>query len=181
MDFYLSQPFLLNNISLLLPRFSIFTTYNLPIMMFRMSVLLFLIVNCNSLSIAQNYSPLDLVGNWKMTDTEQEMGEQWQLKDSSELVGFGFRMKQDSMHITEKLSLKLINYQWQYIAEVGKQQPVSFALDSSSIDVLLFVNKTHDFPQYIRYKFINANKLAVEVGNFNKKRKLAFNFERTKL
>jgi len=146
-----------------------------------MSVFLVIFFNCIGLTFAQNRSPLDLVGKWRNIKSDPANGELWTLKDSTEIMGFGYKTKKDSMHLTESLMLKKMNGYWLYIAQVGNQQPISFTLDSTSSNTLLFVNKEHDFPQYIRYEFVDANHLKVEVGSFKKRKKFSLLLERCEL
>ena len=50
-----------------------------------------------------------------------------------------------------------------YIATVGNQQPILFALVESSNNKYVFENKEHDFPQRLIYYFINENSIKVFV------------------
>jgi hypothetical protein len=147
----------------------------------RVSFLLLLIFYTFNIYFAQKFTPLDLAGTWLNEGATKKSGEEWLMKDSTELNGFGFVVKNERKQIVETLMLKKMNGNWLYIAKVGKQQPISFTLDSTSSNTLLFVNKEHDFPQYIRYEFVDANHLKVKVGSFKKRKKFSLLLERCEL
>ena len=148
-------------------------------MKYNMCIFLIIISVCHSFS--QNRTPLDLNGHWRTTNLKTNAGEQWTLNDSSKLSGFGYKIKGDSIQFTESLMLIKMNNYWLYIAQVGKQQPISFTLDSTGSNTLLFVNKEHDFPQYIHYAFKDDHHLVVSVGSYTSKSVMIYNFERTQL
>ncbi len=147
-------------------------------MVVRMSIFLVVFFNSIGSTFSQNRSPLDLVGKWRNIKSNPETGELWTLKDSTEIIGFGYKMKKDSMHLTESLMLKKMNGYWLYIAQVGKQQPISFTLDTTSRSSLLFVNKEHDFPQYIFYEFVDNDHVRVDLGSYKNKKVISLFFKR---
>jgi hypothetical protein len=142
------------------------------------SFLLVLMCGCILLSNAQGFTPLDLAGTWQIEDSIENAGETWLLKDSTELNGFGFDVKNNLTQITETLMLKKVNSHWLYIAQVGNQNPISFSLVNESPNTLKFVNFEHDFPQIILYEFIDKNHLKVQVGTKVKTDTISFEFKR---
>lgn len=110
-----------------------------------------------------------LIGKWETDFGKFKYFEEWQ-KENDKLIGQGYRVKEDKKFDGEKLVLINIYGYISYIATVGKQQPVLFALVESGGNKYVFENKEHDFPQRIIYNFINDNTVKVYVeGEMNGK------------
>lgn len=103
-----------------------------------------------------------LIGTWEADFGKFKYYEEWE-KGNDKLTGTGYRIKEDKRLDGEKLILMNIHGYISYIATVGKQQPVLFALVKNSDNNYVFENKEHDFPQRIIYQFINKDSVKVFV------------------
>ena len=132
-------------------------------------IILFLFFNKNY--FAQQASDINnfdfLTGKWEADFTKFKYYEEWQ-KDNGTFTGIGYRIKEGKRFDGEKLLLQNIHGYISYIATVGKQQPILFALAESNDNNYVFENKEHDFPKRIIYKLIDSNSIKVLVeGEMN--------------
>ena len=134
--------------------------------------LILFISGASSISYAQtldtpeNLESFDfLIGKWEADFGKFKYYEEWQ-KETDKLSGNGYRIKESQKFDGGKLLLINIHGYISYIATVGKQQPILFALVKSGENKYVFENKEHDFPQRIIYQLINNDTLQVLVeGN----------------
>lgn len=110
--------------------------------------------------ILENFNPL--LGKWEADFGKFKYYEEWE-KGHDKLIGQGYRIKEGKKIDGEKLILINIHGYISYIATVGKQQPILFALVENSNNKYVFENKEHDFPQRLIYNFINENSIKVFV------------------
>jgi hypothetical protein len=103
-----------------------------------------------------------LIGEWEADFGKFKYYEKWQ-KENDRLSAQGYRVKEGQRFDGEKLMLINIHGYISYIATVGKQQPILFALKESSDNNYIFENKEHDFPQRIVYTVIDENNVKVFV------------------
>ena len=103
-----------------------------------------------------------LIGKWEADFGKFKYYEEWQ-KENNRFSGQGYRIKEGQIFNGEKLLLINIHGYISYIATVGKQQPILFALTESSENKYVFENKEHDFPQRIIYNVIGENNIKVSV------------------
>lgn len=101
-----------------------------------------------------------LIGKWETDFGKFKYYEKWE-KENNNLNGNGYRIKDGERFDGEKLLLINIHGYISYIATVGKQQPILFALVKSNDGNFVFENKEHDFPQRIIYQLINNDSVKV--------------------
>lgn len=130
-------------------------------------------------STAQHFTPYTLVGTWTNNDTIKTIGEKWEMRDSTELQGYGFKIAHGKERIIEKLMLKRMNDDWLYIAKTGNQNPIAFTLKpQTEANKLTFINLEHDYPQVIEYTLEKDNSVSVLVSDIKRKKFVAFVFYR---
>ncbi|MBU2491872.1 MAG: hypothetical protein KJ571_04550 [Bacteroidetes bacterium] len=103
-----------------------------------------------------------LIGKWETDFGNYKYYEEWQ-KENDKLTGLGYRIKDGEKFDGEKLILINIHGYISYIATVGKQQPILFAMTNNSGRKFVFENNEHDFPQKIIYHVINNDSIHVLV------------------
>lgn len=130
------------------------------------TIFIFLFLFLNKNYFAQDNIDINafdfLAGKWEADFTKFKYYEEWE-KDDCGYSGFGYRIKDGKRFDGEKLLLQNIHGYISYIATVGKQQPILFALINNSENVYTFENKEHDFPQKIIYRLIDSNSIIVLV------------------
>ena len=121
------------------------------------------IINAQQLSPSKEISDFNfLIGKWEADFGNFKYYEDWQ-NENEKIIGSGYRIKEGKKFDGEKLLLMNIHGYISYIAVVGKQQPILFALVESGDSNYVFENEEHDFPQQIIYQFINNNFIKVFV------------------
>lgn len=152
-------------------------------------IIFLLVIIFFSTAIAQenNYDEISLndfdflIGKWETDFGKFKYYEEWE-KENDKYIGQGFRVKEGKQFDGEKLVLINIYGYISYIATVGNQQPILFALIESENNKYVFENKEHDFPQRVIYNLINENSITVFVeGEMNGKlEKDEYNLTRVK-
>lgn len=103
-----------------------------------------------------------LLGKWETDFGKFKYYEEWKT-GNEKFFGEGYRIKNGERSGNEQFILINIHGYISYIATVGKQQPILFALVEVSNNKYVFENKEHDFPQRLIYNFINENSIKVFV------------------
>lgn len=119
-----------------------------------------------------------LEGKWMNLEDTTKF-EQW-VKQDSIWLGKAFQISSTGIKKTwETLSVYKRAGVYTYEATVEHNaKAIAFALTKSSDTELIFSNKKHDFPNHIRYLFINKDRLKVEVYSDDKSQMITFNFAR---
>lgn len=130
--------------------------------LFCVTILLGIFSSCTA---QKNLNQLDvLLGVWKIEN--KETYETWEKNTSIEFQGQSYKNVNGTKHVSETLTLKILNDKIVYGATVSNQnggKTIYFELNNSNEDLISFENETHDFPKKIQYKVINKNKLLVNV------------------
>jgi hypothetical protein len=135
-----------------------------------MKKLLFIfLIGIGSIS-AQNDTTFNwLIGKWEAVTTQGVFFEQWKA-GSQQLEGSGGEIVKGDTVFKETLFLLKKKGHWNYVAEVGKQEPVEFPLIQVLEHRYKFENKKHDFPQRIIYEYIDRDHFNARVeGKINGK------------
>lgn len=104
-----------------------------------------------------------LEGTWEADFGSFKYYEEWKMEDDK-LIGKGYRIKEGETFNGEQLLLIKIHGYISYIATVGTQQPILFALKNRDHGNYVFENKEHDFPQKIIYNIIDNDTIKVYVS-----------------
>lgn len=129
-----------------------------------------------SVPVQLDVSGLDLswiTGNWRDSVTwahgNTQILESWYL-DGNTLHGTGKQVKNvNDTNFVEQLSIDLDDRPVMFKAIVldqNKNEPITFELKSYGNDSAYFENMSHDFPQMIIYKKINADTIHATVAGF---------------
>ena len=139
------------------------------------------IINAQQLSPSKGISDVNfLIGKWEADFGNFKYYEDWQ-NENEKIIGSGYRIKEGKKFDGEKLLLMNIHGYISYIAVVGKQQPILFALVESGDSNYVFENKEHDFPQQIIYQFINNNFIKVFVKGILKGESVKHEYNLTRI
>jgi hypothetical protein len=116
-----------------------------------------------------------LIGEWQNTSSEGILTETWEKLNDSTYAGKSFFVMGKDTVSSETSRLEHHGKTLLYIPIVKNQnneQPVSFALTSSTTKQIVFENPKHDFPQRISYTQTNKSALIAEIsGVINGKKK----------
>jgi hypothetical protein len=116
-----------------------------------------------------------LIGEWQNTSSEGILTETWEKLNDSTYAGKSFFVIGKDTVSSETIRLEQHGKTLLYIPIVKNQnneQPVSFALTSSTTKQIVFENPKHDFPQRISYTQTNKSALIAEIsGVINGKKK----------
>lgn len=108
-----------------------------------------------------------IAGDWENRVKEDILCESWYITDDYMLKGNGYEILKGDTVFSENLSLFVQNDSVFYIAMVKGQndnQPVWFSVTQSSDTGFTCQNKTHDFPQMIRYSYDGKEIIAVTLS-----------------
>src|SRR3989344_2170088 len=109
-----------------------------------------------------------LTGKWASDENDGiRFFEEWKVADKNIMAGKGFLLE-DGIDTTfsENLTIELKDDKIYYVAQVkgeNDNKPIKFLLVESEPNYLIFENPLHDFPQRIKYFFINEKELKVVV------------------
>lgn len=127
----------------------------------------------NEFSVIENASWL--IGEWQNTSSEGILTETWEKLNDSTYAGKSFFVIGKDTVSSETIRLEQHGKTLLYIPTVKDQnneQPISFALTSSTTHQMVFENPKHDFPQKISYTQTNKTALIAEIsGEVNGKKK----------
>ncbi len=108
-----------------------------------------------------------LIGEWEQKLPEGIVIEIWKKENDSILSGKSFFIKEkDTIH-NESIILKQFKDGLLYIPTVKGQnnhEPITFTMSSDIEDNFTFENPSHDYPQKISYKKINATSLMTTIS-----------------
>lgn len=94
-----------------------------------------------------------LAGMWEGIHGQGIYHEEWQIVNSSEMLGKAYLIKKGEILNMEILKLHIAGGNIFYTAEVShNKSPVSFRLISDQNNIFIFENPEHDFPQKITYE-----------------------------
>jgi len=114
-----------------------------------------------------------LIGEWQNNSPEGNATETWEKKNDSTFAGKSYFVVGKDTVSSETISLEQNGKELFYIPTVkgqNNEQPVKFALTSSTSKQLIFENPIHDFPQKISYTQIKNDSLLAEIsGTMNGK------------
>lgn len=117
-------------------------------------------------SAAQQSDPFSwLIGQWNRTGMSpgKEAREIWNVENGV-LKGMGISLKNGDTTFVEKLSIRQIDGQYYYIADVPQNpEPVKFKITEMRSGFFLAENPEHDFPKAIRYE-LNNDRLEAEIS-----------------
>lgn len=108
-----------------------------------------------------------LVGEWEQKLPEGIVTEIWKKENDSTLSGKSFFIKEEDTIHNERMVLKQYKEGLLYIPTVKGQnndEPTTFTMSSDVEDIFTFENPTHDYPQKISYKRINAATLMTTIS-----------------
>ena len=116
-----------------------------------------------------------LIGEWQNTSSEGILTETWEKLNDSTYAGKSFFVIGKDTVSSETIRLEQHGETLLYIPIVKNQnneQPISFALTSSTTQQMIFENPKHDFPQLISYTQTNKTAMVAEIsGVINGKKK----------
>ncbi|NUM50738.1 MAG: hypothetical protein HUU48_06440 [Flavobacteriales bacterium] len=109
-----------------------------------------------------------LGGKWASEENENSrFFEEWDVLAEGNLIGKGFLLTDGvDTTVSEELKIEKIKNEIFYVATVKNEndnKPVKFLLVENDSQHLVFENKLHDFPQRIKYFFLNDRELKVVV------------------
>jgi hypothetical protein len=108
-----------------------------------------------------------LLGDWENLSPEGNSYERWKKISDTQYGGIGFVLVNADTVFFEGLQIEERSDGLYYIPTVRDQnnaESVSFKLTTSANGAFLFENPTHDFPQKILYKQINADSVYAEIS-----------------
>lgn len=104
-----------------------------------------------------------LIGTWKVDGKMQF--EKWE-EINGQYVGYGYVLDGKDTIILESLKIRFKPLKTIYEATVPNQnegKSVQFVLNKSESEWFSFENLSHDFPNKIRYRFLNLDRMEVSV------------------
>ena len=127
-----------------------------------------------------------LLGNWEMTSKTGKLTESWTAAGDS-LLGKSYKYNlQGESKLLETVVIKTIDKD-KYFCVTGAQEDktkmVKFKLISFKKNMLIFENKTHDFPQRIYYKKVGENELSAWIEGVveGKKQEMKYNYKKVEM
>ena len=126
-----------------------------------------------------------LIGEWQNTSSEGILTETWEKLNDSTYAGKSFFVIGKDTVSSETIRLEQHGKTLLYIPIVKDQnneQPISFALTSSTTQQMVFENQKHDFPQKISYTQTNKPSLTAEISGLvnGKKKSQSFPMQKVK-
>jgi hypothetical protein len=122
-----------------------------------------------------------LAGQWEGIHGSGVYHEEWEIVNETVMKGRAYLIKKGEIINNELLKIHCDETGLYYTADVSHNSaPVSFKMTSSGINVNVFENPSHDFPQKITYE-INENvslKATVEAVKDGKTRKIEYNLRK---
>ena len=136
-------------------------------------------VTCNTSDNSNQFHLIEnanwLIGKWQHISSEGILTETWEKLNDSTYAGKSFYVIGKDTVSSEKIRIEQHGKTLLYIPTVKDQnneQPISFALTSSTTQQMVFENQKHDFPQKISYTQTNKTSLTAEIsGLVNGKKK----------
>lgn len=126
---------------------------------------------------AQSFEKEILIGDWQNVK-DSSHHEVWLMSGDS-LVGQGLQFKNGKINVWETLKIYSKENSLVYEADVqGNSAVVVFKQNKAGKNEILFSNPEHDFPNFIHYDFSQANRLQVEVYNYDRSKVIKFEFRR---
>lgn len=127
-----------------------------------------------------------LNGSWMMQDKEGIITEEWHRINDSLMEGRSDFLTGDTVIPFETIRIYNVRDTFFYEAKAAGQnneQPVAFAITSSSDSGFVAENPLHDFPQKISYRLVNRDSIHafVEGGEAMPKKRIDFNYSRKKI
>lgn len=146
---------------------------------FFISPIIFIFVSCGDPA----YPLKQLEGKWhcQMPDGSW-ISESWESINHDVMKGVGKEVRDDMEVVKEFLELRREGDALIYSATVPSQndgKPIDFKCDSTGHDFIRFVNRNHDFPQFIVYQWIDPIHMKVTVGN-SSDNKFVLDFSKSK-
>ena len=137
----------------------------------------------NEFSAIENASWL--MGEWQNTSSEGILTETWEKLNDSTYAGKSFFFIGNDTVSSETIRIEQHGKSLLYIPTVKDQnneQPISFALISSTTQQMVFENPKHDFPQKISYTQTNKTSLIAEISGMvnGKKKSQSFPMQKVK-
>jgi len=131
---------------------------------------LLLVVSCQKKS-SKAFDQLDqmnwLQGHWEQKLPDGLLVENWKKENDSTYSGESYFINnKDTLH-SESIKLIQKEEELSYTATVIGQNndlPVAFKLTSAAENTFVFENPTHDYPQKITYKKVNAAQLTATIS-----------------
>jgi hypothetical protein len=108
-----------------------------------------------------------LIGEWQNTSSEGKLTETWEKLNDSTYAGKSFFVIGKDKVSSETIRLEQHGKTLLYIPTVKDQnneQPISFALTSSTTHQMVFENPKHDFPQLISYTRTSKTAFIAEIS-----------------
>lgn len=124
-----------------------------------------------------------LVGEWEQKLPEGTVIEIWKKENDSTLYGKSFFIKENDTIHKESIVLRQQKDDLQYIPIVEGQnndEPITFTMTSDTEANFTFENPTHDYPQKISYKKINATSLMTTISGTQKGKQSQESYSLTK-
>ncbi len=108
-----------------------------------------------------------LDGEWYRTSDDGVFTEKWVKLNDTVMEGETIVIEGADTLMTESILLTVLENNLLYIPSVSGEsegKPVAFACTSAKNDTWVFVNPTHDFPQFITYKKITPDSLVASIS-----------------
>lgn len=118
-----------------------------------------------------------LEGTWQRQNVKEGNSafESWEV-NKDELIGIGATLRGADTVFVEKLKIKLIDGEMNYVALVGENgRPVNFKITSYDKKGFVSENPNHDFPKKITYK-LEGKQLTATISGDGKE--IPFLFEK---
>ncbi len=118
-------------------------------------------------------------GQW--ADTSAQYYEEWKYDSGGNMIGKAFQLDDSDTLYHEDLAIAQVGYALMYIAKVSnqnEQRAITFGAREISPTEAIFANNQHDFPNRIHYKFINKNRITVELSSLDGEKKMKQDFQK---
>jgi len=134
------------------------------------NLMLLLVLGCQSSSENSGDAIPFLEGTWviqKMANDSRSFVETWNRENDSTFTGNGYILNSETgdRFNAEKLQLIYRNGVWVYSAQPNDAPMTDFTSTQVDATTLLFENRSHDFPQFIKYELISTDSLMVSIGD----------------
>jgi len=134
------------------------------------TVLLFLALLLSSGCAAQTagISQLDwMAGCWESTSGVSHTHEQWMRPAGGSMIGMSRTVRNDTTLSYESMQIVERGDRVVFLAQPSGQAPAEFPAVDVTLEIAVFANPQHDFPQRIRYRRAGPDSLAARIEGFS--------------
>lgn len=127
-------------------------------------------------ALAQDADLSWMSGHWRAENEGRVSEEVWSAQEGGSLLGYVRYIRDGETTAFEFLRIATRDGAV-YYAQPGGQPATAFALAESGVDMAVFENPDHDFPQRLRYERF-GDALTITISNLDESRMQVWTYER---